>query len=75
LHARIRLADLFAAAAPAAVVERLGDAAAAGRVDALARLLVVDEWTERTRAGLAPLTGNPRRLIAAGLSSPEYTVT
>jgi uncharacterized protein (DUF1800 family) len=75
LHARIQLADLFATAAPAAVLERLGDTPAADRVDALARLLVVDEWTGRTRAGLAPLTGNPRRLIAAGLSSPEYTVT
>jgi uncharacterized protein (DUF1800 family) len=75
LHARIRLADLFATAAATAVVDRLGAAPAADRVDALARLLVVDRWTERTRAGLAPLAGNPRRLIAAGLISPEYTVT
>jgi uncharacterized protein (DUF1800 family) len=75
LHARIRLADLLATAAATAVVERLGAAPPAERVDALARLLVVDRWTERTRAGLTAQAGNPRRLIAAGLVSPEYTVT
>ncbi|RKR86311.1 uncharacterized protein (DUF1800 family) [Micromonospora pisi] len=75
LQARMRLADLLATAAGPVAGQRLGAAPEAGRVDALARLLVVDRWTERTRAALAPLAAKPDRLIAAGLVSPEYTVS
>lgn len=74
LQARMRLADLFAASAAPVVVQRLTAAPEAGRLDALARLLVVDAWTERTRAALTPLAAKPARLLAAGLVSPEYTV-
>ena len=42
---------------------------------ALARLLVVDAWTDRTRAALAEAAGDPRRLLTVGLVSPEYTVS
>jgi uncharacterized protein (DUF1800 family) len=75
LQARIRLAELLANAAAPSVGQRLTAAPKDGRVDALARLLVVDRWTDRTRAALAPLTGEPKRLVAAGLVSPEYTVS
>ncbi|MEE6259389.1 DUF1800 domain-containing protein [Plantactinospora sonchi] len=75
LQARMRLADLFAAAAEPAVVRRLAATPEAERLDALARLLVVDAWTDRSRAALAPLAGRPERLIPAALVSPEYTVS
>ncbi|RLP94829.1 DUF1800 family protein [Micromonospora sp. CV4] len=75
LQARLRMAGMLAAAVTPAVLERLTAAPAAGRPDALARLLVVDGWGARTRAALAPLAGEPRKLLAAGLVSPEYTVS
>ncbi|MDG4829038.1 DUF1800 domain-containing protein [Solwaraspora sp. WMMD1047] len=74
LQARMRLAELFATAAAPLVGRRLAAAPAAGRLDALERLLVVDAWTERTRAALTPLVDRPERLLAAALVSPEYTV-
>lgn len=75
LQARLRLADLLATVAAPAALAKLTAAPADGRPEALARLLVVDRWSDRTRAALAPLAGQPRRLLAAGLVSPEYTVT
>ncbi|WDZ87773.1 DUF1800 domain-containing protein [Micromonospora cathayae] len=74
LQARLRTADALAGAAARTVLATLTAAPPAGRPDALARLLVVDRWSERTRAALTPLTGEPRKLIAAGLVSPEYAV-
>ncbi|SCG34214.1 DUF1800 domain-containing protein [Micromonospora humi] len=75
LQARLRLADQLAGAADAAVLDRLAAAPPAGRPEALARLLVVDRWSDRTRAALAPLAGEPRRLLVAALVSPEYAVS
>jgi uncharacterized protein (DUF1800 family) len=74
LQVRLRLADLLAARAVEPVVDRVAAAPKAGRVEALGRLLVVDAWTDRTRKVLAQVAGQPRRLIALGLASPEYTV-
>ncbi|MEH1098279.1 DUF1800 domain-containing protein [Micromonospora sp. CPCC 205561] len=74
VQARLRLADAVAGAAARAVLARLTAAPPAGRPDALARLLVVDAWSDRTRAALTPLADQPRKLIVAGLVSPEYTV-
>ncbi|MEV4532567.1 DUF1800 domain-containing protein [Asanoa sp. NPDC049518] len=74
LQARVRLAELLAARAAPAVVERLKAAPTAGRPDALARLLVVDVWTDRTRSVLAEAAAKPERLLQLGLVSPEYTV-
>jgi uncharacterized protein (DUF1800 family) len=71
---RLRLGQFFAAHADAAVLSRLTAAPEQGRVDALARLLVVDAFTARTRDVLNAATRDPRRLIALGLSSPEYVV-
>jgi uncharacterized protein (DUF1800 family) len=45
----------------------------ADRVEALANLLAVDGWSDRTNAVLTA-TKDPRRLLALGLASPEYAV-
>ncbi|WIM99314.1 DUF1800 domain-containing protein [Actinoplanes oblitus] len=66
---RLRAAQRLVAAAPAAV-ERV---ARGDRLEALANLLVVDRWSDRTAAVLRDVT-DPKRLLALGLASPEYTV-
>jgi uncharacterized protein (DUF1800 family) len=73
-QARLRMADELAALAEPGVLDGLTRAGAGDRPDALARLLVVDGWTDRTRAVLASAASQLRRLIALGLASPEYTV-
>jgi hypothetical protein len=55
------------------VVDKLNAAPDAGRADALARLLVVDSWSERTRKVLATAK-EARKMLVLGLVSPEYTV-
>ncbi|UQU61348.1 DUF1800 domain-containing protein [Couchioplanes caeruleus] len=72
-RARLEHAQKLTALAPDTVAE-LGRSAPAARLDALARLLVVDGWSERTRAVLADSAADPRRLLALGLASPEYAV-
>jgi len=72
-RARLEHAQKLTALAPEAV-RRLGDTAAHERPAALARLLAVDEWSERTAAVLAGAAGEPRRLLALGLATPEYAV-
>lgn len=74
LQTKLRLAQPLAAKASAAVVDRLAAAPEAGRPEALARLLVVDGWSEATRKVLVS-TKDPRRLLVIGLASPEYTVS
>ena len=46
---RLRLSEGLATKTSKAVLDRLTAAPEAGRADALARLLVVDAWTDRTR--------------------------
>jgi uncharacterized protein (DUF1800 family) len=70
---RLQLSTALAAHVAQPVLDQLAKAPAGQRVDALARLLVVDAFTARTRAVLQPVA-DPRRLIALGLSSPEYAV-
>jgi uncharacterized protein (DUF1800 family) len=72
---RLRTAEFLAARTPAPVIDRLAVVPAAQRPDALARLLVVDRWTDRTRAALAEVAKEPRRLLGLGLASPEYVVS
>jgi len=74
LQNKLRLAQSLAAKASAAVVDRLAAAPEAGRPEALARLLVVDGWSEATRKVLESAK-DPRRLLTMGLASPEYTVS
>jgi uncharacterized protein (DUF1800 family) len=66
---RLRAGQRLAALAPA-VADRLtgGD-----RLEALADLLVVDGWTDRTATALTTVK-NPQKLLAAGLASPEYAI-
>jgi uncharacterized protein (DUF1800 family) len=73
-QARIKLAQTLAARAPQAVLDRLTAAPAAQRPAALARLLVVDRFTDRTLAALTPASGDARRLLTLGLASPEYAI-
>lgn len=72
-QARLRTGQALAALAPAAV-QRLTDTSAADRLDALATLLAVDAWSDRTAAVLSPLAKQPKRLLALALATPEYTV-
>ncbi|GAA1377027.1 DUF1800 domain-containing protein [Catellatospora chokoriensis] len=71
---RVQLAQALSAAASPAFLERLSAAPVAGRPEALARLLVVDAWTDRTRAVLADAGKDARKLTVLGLISPEYAV-
>jgi uncharacterized protein (DUF1800 family) len=68
-QARLKAGQALTALAPAAVDE-LGKG---DRLDALARMLVIDDWTERTRAALSGVK-EPQRLLALALATPEYTV-
>jgi uncharacterized protein (DUF1800 family) len=74
---RLRAADLLAGFASPAAMGRLTAVPPAQRAEALTRLLVVDAFTERTKAALAaPGTAerDQRRALAIALASPEYIV-
>lgn len=45
------------------------------RVEAVRSLLGVDAWTDRTRAALAQVAGDPRQLVALAACAPEYVVS
>jgi hypothetical protein len=64
----------YAAQLAALAARPVLDAVAAGGVDGLARVLVVDGFTDRTRAVLAGAGKDPGKLLALGLASPEYAV-
>jgi uncharacterized protein (DUF1800 family) len=68
---RLRAAQQLAGQAN---VDRLTAVPAAQRIDALARLLVVDAFTARTTEVLKTVANDPRKLLALGLASPEYAV-
>jgi uncharacterized protein (DUF1800 family) len=70
-HVRLRAAQQLAGKAN---VDRLTAVPAAQRIDALARLLVVDAFTARTTEVLKTVANDPRKLLALGLASPEYAV-
>nr|BFE63561.1 DUF1800 domain-containing protein [Dactylosporangium thailandense] len=71
---RIKLAQTLAARAPQPVLDRLTAVPAAQRPTALARLLVIDAFTDRTLAALTPAANDARRLLTLGLASPEYAI-
>ncbi|WP_433214212.1 DUF1800 domain-containing protein [Dactylosporangium sp. CS-047395] len=73
-QARIKLAQTLAAKAPQPVLDRLTATPAPQRPTALARLLVIDKFTDRTLAALTPAAGDARRLLTLGLASPEYAI-
>jgi uncharacterized protein (DUF1800 family) len=74
-QARLRIGELLAARARPENIDELAGTPSGQRADVLARLLAVDGWTDRTRAALGTVVNQPRRLIALGLASPEYTVS
>jgi uncharacterized protein (DUF1800 family) len=67
--ARVQAATALAAAGDLTIVSR---AAERDRVDAAGYLLGIGSWTARSRVVLAGSTGNPRRLVAIALTTPEY---
>lgn len=68
-QARLQAGQALAARADKATARLTGN----DRLDALADLLVVDAWSDRTRTALGPVR-DPRKLLALGLASPEYAV-
>lgn len=70
-QARIVFADW---AAKAGDLSQVADAAPSARIDAVAHLLGIDAFTDRTRSALADLAGNPTELVGLALLSPEYAV-
>lgn len=70
-HTRAAAALRMARAANLAAV---ADTPAATRVDAVAHLLALDHFTDRTRAALALAKGDPAQLVATALISPDYLV-
>ncbi|WP_433306820.1 DUF1800 domain-containing protein [Actinoplanes sp. CA-030573] len=72
-QARLRTGQALTALAPAAV-RQLAETAEGDRLDALAALLAVDAWSDRTAAVLEPVAEQPQRLLALALATPEYTV-
>ncbi|MEV6969397.1 DUF1800 domain-containing protein [Hamadaea sp. NPDC051192] len=75
LQARMRCAAAIATAVPDSTLDTLRSGAAATKVDAVGRLLAVDEWTGRTRKALLDAAKKPQRLITLALISPEYAVS
>jgi len=72
---RMQAGTFLAQHASQATLDALNAAPAATKVDVLARLLVVDAFTDRTRAVLNGAGTDPRTLLALGLASPEYAVS
>ena len=68
---RVQTATMLAKAGDLHTVQ---DAAPASRVDAVAHLLGIPTFTDRTTAELKALTNDPQRLVAAALVSPENLV-
>jgi uncharacterized protein (DUF1800 family) len=75
LQARLRVAAALAGALPERTTALLATGDTDARLAALARLLAVDAWTDRTRQALTPAAARPRRLVTLALASPEYAVS
>ncbi|OKH71284.1 hypothetical protein EB72_23880 [Mycobacterium sp. SWH-M1] len=66
---RFSTAEALAAGADLSIVEQ---AAPRDRLDAVGYQIGIGDWTDRSARALAPLTVNPRRLVAAAVNTPEY---
>ena len=75
LQARLRVAAALAGGLPEPTTAMLATGDTDSRLAALARLLAVDSWTDRTRRALTPAAARPRRLVTLALASPEYAVS
>jgi uncharacterized protein (DUF1800 family) len=69
ISARAWAADTFTKSGDLSTVEQ---SAPNDRVDAAGYLLGIGAWTDRTAAALTELSDNPRQLVAAAVSTPEY---
>lgn len=67
--ARLQVARLITQHADSAVL------AGKDPVITIAQVLGVDGWSERTRAALGPLAGQPQQLAAVAATAPEYVVS
>jgi len=67
--ARVWAANRFVELGDVTTVERAGKD---DRIDAVGYLIGVGSWTAATTAALRPFVGDPRRLVAAAINSPEY---
>jgi hypothetical protein len=75
LQVRLRLSAALAAVASSSTVDALRVGGNDEKLAAVARLLAIDAWTDRTRDALLAAAADPRRLLTVGLASPEYTVS
>jgi uncharacterized protein (DUF1800 family) len=71
---RLRLADLLGNRMPQSFADKVSAAPSEQRPNVLARLLALDEFTGRTKSAMNGVLDNIPKLVALGLSSPEYTV-
>ncbi|HEX7307906.1 DUF1800 domain-containing protein [Lentzea sp.] len=67
---RLDLAKLVAERA--SVKNAIGSA---DRIEGVRRLLGVDSWSDRTKAALEKVIGNPVQLVVVAASAPEYVVS
>ena len=67
---RLDLAKVVAERADLAA--RLGTA---DRIEGVRRVLGVDSWSDRTRAALGQVTGDPEQLVVVAANAPEYVVS
>lgn len=70
-HTRVAAAIRISKAADLSVV---ANAPSSSRIDAVAHLLALDHFTDRTRSALALAKGDPAQLVATALISPDYLV-
>ncbi|HEU5333908.1 MAG TPA: DUF1800 domain-containing protein [Actinocrinis sp.] len=70
-QSRITFAEWAAATGD---LTQVADASPASRIDAVAHLLGIDAFSDRTRAALADAAGAPAELVSLALLSPEYAV-
>jgi uncharacterized protein (DUF1800 family) len=69
ISARAWAADKFTKSGDLSTVE---EAAPNDRIDAAGYLIGIGAWTDRTTAALKPLIDQPRQLVAAAVTTPEY---
>lgn len=67
--ARVWAANKFVPMGNISIVQQAGTQ---DRVDAAGYLLGIGAWSDSTAAALKPLAGNPTRLVAAAVNTPEY---
>jgi uncharacterized protein (DUF1800 family) len=70
-HTRAAAALKMAKSANLSVI---ADTPSSSRVDAVAHLLALDHFSDRTRQALALAKGDPAQLVATALISPDYLV-